>query len=531
MSVHEAAGRRPASARSVLASFFVLLGIIILTCALMGRMGAYPSARFGHDVVAMMATAWRLWNGQRPHTDFELILGSVPFLLVVAGFALTGVKVGAIAFAQGSCGAVCAVWCWALIVRRTNPWLAMAAATGCLLMATGTYHLGFDITTTTHANFYNRTSYSLQAVLVFELFMPREPHGRGDRFSGLSTGFLVTLLVFSKITFGATGASLVFVSLILNRRSGLWLRWALGSMGFATTAFLIYLGGLSGFFNDMTTVFYARSSGVLSTSLISAKLSLTAVPIALMLMVILALVLDTNGNGRARLASVLGIASCSFVALFNHLTNYGFNEIPGLWVLPLAFAPCLKDSARRSLVLFSVAGAVLTGSFYAKQAVSLVYAFSWKEFGQLPPPPSSSVFSDLYTVKADGVCNESYAVKIDEGVALVRAHSSDEESLVALNFEDPLTIGTGRRPATGDAAWWHHGFTFSGDRHPEPSRVFGRATLVVLPKCADPEASGPLLEIFSEYLGTWYVPVAESPQWLLLRRRGLEAPIPDRAAP
>ncbi len=77
--------------------------------------------------------------------------------------------------------------------------------------------------------------------------------------------------------------------------------------------------------------------------------------------------------------------------------------------------------------------------------------------------------ADLLVVRADGVSNERYAAKLNEGFALLRANTAPLDRIACLNFENPFSFGLQRPPPIGDVSSWHFGFGFVRARHCPPA--------------------------------------------------------------
>ena len=83
---------------------------------------------------------------------------------------------------------------------------------------------------------------------------------------------------------------------------------------------------------------------------------------------------------------------------------------------------------------------------------------------------------------------------INEGCDLLNQYRQPQDSVAALNFTNPFSFGLKMKPSRGGTTWLQYGNNFD-EAGPSPERIFGDASLVMLPKLfSDKTLVGPCLE-------------------------------------
>lgn len=511
--------------------------LLLLACSLavgfyVWRTGPVVNVRFGHDVPIVLDGAWRVLNGQVPNVDFHSLFGPLFFVLAALGMAIGGASLHALVALTLVLFYALSAWAWAIAWPRAHLGVAAGFTVLVALLVLGTYHLGFDHTVVTYANLYNRYGYALLFILVFErAFELRVPSARQEAFGAASSGFILVALLFIKVTFFLVGAGFVALCALLRWRLRGWRAFVVGAL-LLLVPMAIYLRlGFGAVARDYLVPLQVRRDVVTSPTFVMDKVlpSLGALKV---LGVMSALLLVAPLRLAARLRAVLLVAAGVVAGIALNLTNYGESDMPLLAVIALVpvgrllHAAAEEAPARRPWVrgLFAAGLAALAAyadsTFLFKNVASIGHARSLARtvapgLERVAEPP----LADLLVVRADGWSNERYAAKLNEGFALLRAHTTAADRIACLNFENPFSFGLQRPPPLGDVSSWHFGYGFDERRHWPAEQVFRDATVIMIPREWDGEAVTPLLAIYGGYLQEHYDVAAASPRWLLARRR------------
>jgi hypothetical protein len=107
----------------------------------------------------------------------------------------------------------------------------------------------------------------------------------------------------------------------------------------------------------------------------------------------------------------------------------------------------------------------------------------------------------------------------EEGIALVKANSRPDESVRGMGMSNPFSFALQRTPSHGGAV--NLSSTNVRETAMAPKKMLlGDVRLILKPKFPATERNTleAILEAYPELLGTEYLQVAESPNWILYRR-------------
>ena len=504
----------------------LILAFIGIVVTFQLRTGPVINVRFGHDVLFLLDGAWRILNGQVPHTGFHTVLGPVIFLIVALGMKLGGVSAGVLPWVNSGMFLLLTSWAWLISRRRVSPFTSVLFTLSVGLLVAGTYHLGFDYWMSSYANLYNRYGYAMLFILLFDQYFPTESDDPKDLLvSAVSSGFLLSVLFFLKVTFFLVGALFVLCCLLLFGRSRKWLVWfCLGFLLFLLPL-LVYLGFDPGpLLRDYLIPAQARVQGIAHGHVVSHRTYPFAFAINCMVaMAVAMIIITTSLKNRFTLAVLVFFSIMS--GIFLNVTNFGFSDMPLLVIsglFPLEY--CLRSGASRkilslSFVFMLAMFSLMNGEFLYKNAASIVFASRHKDktegtLGRFDSPP----LRNLYVEKADGYGNDAYVTKINDGISLLRRVASRRDRVMAINFENPFSLALGLAPPRGDTLWWHLGCTFDGKHLWPADEIFRDVTLVMIPKNDDPEAATPLKRLYAPYLERNFRKLAESEYWTVERK-------------
>ncbi len=524
----------------------LLLISLALICIATFALGVPRLHIYGHDVFFLLDGAWRVCNGQRPAVDFYGVLGPVWFLLY--GGALAVAHYDAIALCYGSTfvAVLVATWAFLMLRRRMEPAPCFVACLSLVLLAVSPYPIGMYPTFTSFSMNYNRYGYALAGLVLLECFLQTYPEdGFGKQFTGgFSSGLACAIMLFLKISFGLVGLVLVLASIVLRsgerpRSVGLITGFALFAL--PILAYLRFdLGPMVREFHYLST---AQGSLVnLRVVLLIAQIERFELLPVLLLTVLVAVCFVGQKSRRIALLTAGLLASGGDMLL--NLTNTQRSSLPLMPVLALllvneitsahahqsGYAPGPDRLGSLSLLCF---GLLAAGIPLAMDAAGLVYALADKVN---PEAPSYSLpeahLRALQFVNYNETFSESYdngerfVGYTAEGMALVAAHSGKDESVRSLTNANPFSYAMLRPPSEGGAIDIGDR-TISGNEMPPLMSILGNVDLILIPRFEGIELSKAAkltLSTYHDVIANQYATEAESPHWVLLRKRALHGP-------
>jgi hypothetical protein len=369
----------------------------------------------------------------------------------------------------------------------------------------------------TPATTYNRCGYALVALLMIEALSARRPgRGRDEFIGGLSTGIVLGTLLFLKISF-FMGAGFLLLALAPLRKQtrGRWYGIAAAS-GITVLAFAWYLRfDLAAMYNDLLTV--AHTKHVKLGGYLAKDVIVSACPFLLFTDLISRTAASRWDRNAIQLAG-LGVCLAGFFFL---LTSWQFYGLPLNSVMAILL---LDRTVPESAPVTPVPGLrfsiLLLGSFFAliyigSEAAGLNYALSEK----LKQTPHTG-FTAPTLVGFNSTVEHDYVEYVNEGCNLLQLHRRPEDTVLSLNFTNPFSFALRMKPPSQGTTWLQYGTDFDDVHGPAPERIFGDASLVMLPKIfSDGTLPDTVPRIYGPFLKQHYALAAESPNWWLYRRK------------
>jgi hypothetical protein len=498
-----------------------LVALIILgLCFIRAYTGLWGSRIYTQDAFSVLDGAWRVINGQRPHLDFYTGLGPVTYLMTAAGVVIAGGNAAGLAYGQALFGCVSGLWAYLLSERSLRGLATILVCIIVVLMAIVPTTIGGQPTATTPATTYNRCGYALVALLMIEATAACRPSRRRDEFwGGASTGLALGVMLFLKVSFFMGGGFLVLALAPLRKQTrDRWFGMG-GAFALAALAFAWYLRfDLASMYNDLRTV--AHSKHVMVGGYLLRDVIVNAIPFLLFAR----LISQNEGTPQNRNAiqiAGLGLCATGFFLLMTSWQFYGLplNSIMAMLLLDRVI-PASANVMPAARLRFSV---LLLGSFIAliylsSELIGLNYPLS-RKLAQAPhtgfTAPSLAGFNSTF--------ERDYVEYVNEGCDLLRRHRRPQDSVFSLNFTNPFSFALGMKPPAGGTTWlqYHTDFDEAG---PSPERVFGDASVIMLPKVfSDGTLPDTVPRIYGPYLKSHYVVAAESLNWWLYRRKDEKA--------
>lgn len=464
------------------------------------------------DTAYWLNSGWRIAHGQVPHRDFTLTTGTTVAYLAAAGQALRGATVGSIAAGQAVTGLLLGGAAFLVLRRRTTPLLAAAGAICCALLVMATRQPGEWPHLRSHAFLYNRLAEALLALLVWiTTVRPVTAHRIGDALESVGAGALLALLFLTKISYGLVGAGWIGLTAVLGfLPPRQWLPLATGF--FASSIVAAQAFGLAWWWADVSAPFRTGFDGVLAPRLPAAAIK--NAPALLAFAALLALVWKRMANMPWRMV-LLALAAWG-VATLSAASTQQRQEYALCGTVLIALAALLSRGLTGNSVgcsrLFVALALIFTAPRMALDAASI--AGSWMQRHATPVPDARVDAGPLADFRL-APNNAGYAALLNDGLTLLRAHTTADDRVMAIDWSDPFAFALQRPPPEGGAVLWANGFSFNDTTGPDPARIFRGRPWVLLRR--DPLYEPPFTTLYGERLAADYVLAAESAHFRLWR--------------
>ncbi|MBX9746841.1 MAG: hypothetical protein K2X34_08060 [Hyphomonadaceae bacterium] len=499
------------------------------------------------DVFILIGGAYRMTLGQLPHIDFDNPIGALTYGLVAAGMALGGPDSLGLSWGAVLLMAISTAWAGWVAFTRLEPWLACAFVVFIALLCVATRPLGYDPTNHSYAMLYNRIGWVFLCILAIQAFIaPKGYTQRQDLLDAASLGALVAVLFYTKVTFALFGAAAIVLALVA--RPGLQRGVSLLAMalGFVLTAALIWLGTGAAplaYLQDIAAAGDVQSpEGRLR--LLATAIKFAIVPLGFLSIAWLALVgpriLSDRTFGAETLMITLQFAFFCGAGLVLTTGNTGENgEVPfyvmaGLLLLHHR-AVALDDRFRRRIVIGGAAVTAALALFIGgRDALSIADTTAMRGYRIEQAPASQRIdaprlhnFVVPHTSEHPTQFWRAAVMpsKINEGLALLRAHVAPDSRLMVFALTDPFSFPLSLEPTTGVPLWWDRNLSYNLETHPPAERVFADVTHVMIPQlgpgddgCCE-HVVADMEQMYGPYVAANFVEAGRSTNWVLLRRR------------
>jgi len=511
------------------------------------------------DVFILLNEAYRMYLGQAPGAGFSNPIGPLAYGLTAIGMHLQQApSLRAVVYGQVIFLVIASALAWVVAWRRLPAPYAAFLTVFVAVLSVADRPLGYAPSITTYAMLYNREGWLLYTPLLLLVLVPV----RGGRAwkdavtDGLALGLLLGLLFYDKITFFIAAVVAVGLGLLLGtlRRSPL--------LGAASLAGLVAVAGLMRLLLHVSTGGYisdlAQAAAVQLASTRSHMLAHTLAwisPVILLAALVIAWLVASarrDGSQKAPLAR-LALAAAYVVgssALLSAGDASERSDLPALVVIPLLFVLFLEPMLPRwaggpaagneaaprprgeALMLLAVA-ALLAGTtvpIAGQDALALGKAASYRGY-VARPPASQAIDAGPYrdfVVPANSQWQTAYRTAymmpsmINDGLRLLRANVRPGQVVYALAGTNPFSFALSLPPGGCGPVWWDLDYDFDQQHHASAQCALGDASWVIVPRMlpgqpADTTVSL-LLSIDSGYLSQHFRQVAETSDWILLRR-------------
>lgn len=524
------------------------VGVLVIATIVV-RTGPSHMVMAPWDVFILLDGAWRILEGQIPHTDFYNPIGPLAYILIAIGMRLGGEGLAGQVYGGTILLLLAGGWAVALSYRKLPPVLGFLFVIFIASLIVAPRALGFDPVHTTYAMVYNRCGWAILSLLSIQLLIGDEvTHRRDGVVDAAAGGVLLGLLLLCKINFFLVGVGVFCLGLILRPELR---RWGVLSIASLAAIWLVFKGlygiSLVDYLRDVALAAKAQDPGERLGKLRAfARNGLKAMAL---LSVVWAIVIAwpvrmgrmswLDGLRLSAVAACL-VAGMAFLAIGN-TGEEGARDLPLLFplgILLLVHTRASVMSLGQGWGLNALAATVVVLSFlvpFARlDAQSVAEAIAWSDYRRAGVPaqqrfdakrledfvvPHTADWKTIYWLSKD------VPEQINDGLALLRRHMGARERILVLAHTDPFSFALGSRSPRGAALWWYPNISFSKTYHPAPDTVFGEAELVMVPllRDSDPgcckEVVAQLLDLYGGYLRAKYAEIGRSRTWVLYRKR------------
>ncbi len=383
------------------------------------------------------------------------------------------------------------------------------------------------------ATTYNRLGYGLIALIVLEAIarpgaklskqIPMTPLPRCEFWGGLSSGLLVAVLFFLKITYFA--AAIFLLAMLIPCRPQAKQRWVGVAAGFASAALpcCAYFGfRMKPILHDLILI--GGGKRIQLGAYIWDEILQQAAIVLVFVICTALLILKSNAGKRALSVIVAGIV-VSFAGAGLILGNWEQSGFPlaAFLAIVLLNEVILSSSGRSTadndlrLPVFLLGTVLIGGSLLSGLVGTAVGVAGRVYIARRLPPLESPILSGFVPAGDD----YWYGGFVADGLSLVTKFRRSGDTIMSLDFTNPFSYSLGMKPAPGGTTVLQYNTTFNDQFRPSADFLFGSAKLVALPKrFSDSGLEMSIDKLYGTYLRSHYYKVGESRDWLLYRQNG-----------
>jgi hypothetical protein len=507
-------------------------------------LGLPQMAVYGHDTFNFLDGGWRVLQGQIPHVDFYSALGPVYYFLWAAGFKMAHGRVEGIVYATAMAGVVLGIWAFAVARKRFGALCATFCTVFLICFWLAPFAIGDPFYLTTYGMQYNRLGYVLFSIIFIELFgVADQNRGQELEWGGLSSGLALGLLLFLKANFfivALVPIAFVYLFRIKGTRHGLFL----------LCGFLAVLGPMSGYLHwhlgsflaDLRIAAGARAAQ--KNTLLKALIFIPSRNLATFLVVSgLSLLAQSRPGGEGKhafpslkrsLVWLLLVLGCDFVLASSNMQGSGLplSLIAILLLVDQLIRQWGPQELQVQRVIAMCLFVVLT-AMVLPQITDLANAWG-VEYASFRWPGTRGSHIDAAPMAGLGFKDHSDPVwgltwdngrplteRTNDGLALLRRNTSANERIACLCSANPFGYALMKDSPRGGSPFFDYGYNFNESSAPTAERIVGDADVVMYPKQeGDSPTIATLRRICEPLLSKNFRIVAESEQWVLLRRNG-----------
>ena len=497
----------------------VVFGIVLLgMVSARSSMVLYGMWYCCHDAFLVMDGAWRMAYGQRPHVDFNSMLGPAAYLPTLIGLRLTSNIVEGFAFGQALVGAVLGIWGYLMGSALCD--LARCLYALCIAaIAISPGQLGLSPFALTPGMTYNRYCYALLGILLLDILLSE----RFSRFKqGFSTGAVLGILAFIKFTSFAT--AVVLLVCLTSMRGTTRSRWLGIVAGFSCIAcpFAIYLHfDLIAILRDIALTAAAKHVQLVELYQYNS-IAFEAVTGLLFTCLVSFFLFENLQPSLAKrvLRGGVVVIVANVLLLFG---NWQQSELPLVALILLILCQLLVDGRAGRTASDSGTPALVIGAATLFAGLTVASAIVGLGSGIWLKTHSAKAASKFRVLALQGFVpvrwDAAYTDFVNDGFILLQQYRRPAERVMSLDFSNPFSCGLAIPPAPGGSTNLQYKGSFDSKHKLSAWRLFGQADLVMVPKSfSDPSLQESIPTIYGPYLESHFHLIGESLQWKLYRR-------------
>jgi hypothetical protein len=497
----------------------LLVIFIVAVCIARAYAALIASEDFTTDAFMIFDGAWRIMNGQRPHTDFYSHLGFLTYAPEVVGLWLARGTAYSFGYSQALVAALLGCWAFLLARRRMADVPAILFTLAILLITVAPFAPGFPPLNFGAGMVYNRWGYALLALVFLEAFGGRKLLTPRDEFwGGISTGAVLALSFFLKVT--VVAAALLLLIALIPRRTQLRTRWTgiIIAAVLTTLPFAFYYRFHFGpLVHDLIMVGRAKHIPWRTYQLDGM---VENVALVIVIALLAAFVVRRKTNSRAALSVVIAGVAISIAGVAMLLGDHEYTGFPLAAFFSIIVCDEVAAAARDSALNEFRASVLLVASvsivaLLAGGIMGVCYGVLERVRAQAQSAQLDSPVWRGFSFTSD---DRPFADFFNDGFALIRENRRPGETVLPLHSSDPFSYGLTIRPSRGGAMFLQDRTTFSAASRPSPEWLVGQANLVLVPKGIYQGTVDPGLKPYLPYIKAHYNEVAEGKLWELFRR-------------
>lgn len=513
-------GARQRSLRVVAGSkhpvFMVVLGVALACALLLALPNETIVTKYLNDLFIFLDGAHRITLGQVPNRDFHTALGPLNYYIPAVGYWLSGHYGGAMPVGMALVVLALAPTGAHILDTRLRPGTAIPVGAFLILVAAVPINLGEEIRSLSFAMFYNRIGWAALGFLLLMYLPPHRPRARQTVIDALCAAFLVVLMLYTKVSYGAVGVGfLVFMLFARAQRA-----WAAAGLALALSGGLVieaFWRSSAAHLSDL--VMAGRVSGNLDSIDEFAQIFLNNFADFVIFGIFMVLVLARTRKFR----DVLFFGFCAgsgYLLIGQNYQNWGIVTLmAGAAVATELLARSEASQRRRSVA----AGAhllllafLLPTMIHNAAALGLHAGLATARYGDAVPLPNFGRIrlAKLWT-EGEYPAFSRYLTSLDDGEkALASLQIDAADRVLVLDFVGPFSAGLGLAPPRGDATWHHWGRTLNEDNFLPPERLFADVRVVLDPKWpVEAWTADGLRQVYADYVAEHYELAEETADW------------------
>lgn len=499
----------------------LLFGVVGLCCLLRAAIGLKGTQGFSHDVFALLDPAWRMLHGQRPHIDFYSHLGTLSFVPTLVGMWLAGGRAQGFGYGLALTGFLCSIWMYR-IGRSRMPDVPLVAITlAVALMIVDPTSPGFSPLIFAPAMTYNRLGYALTAILLVETLLETSGSDRDRFWGGLSSGAIVGIFLFLKISYLAV--SILLLAALYFCRPQARTRWIGAAIGLFSTSLLGVLYLRFDLLAVARDLYVVAASKHINLNFYFLETIFFAAGIMLVLCMMTGSLLRhriLRGYPQFGLATALVVCSAGGILIFGNYEPTGFPLLRFFALICVTALVMQSDTQSQpdSTNSFRQAVLLLASICIVVPFGSELVGFGNALYQRIVMVPKERPLEGALLYGFVPTTDAFYTSQVNDGVELLRKHRIKNETIMCLDFTNPFSVAMQAPPSRGGAVTLQYGTTFSDLHRPSPERLFNGADLVMVPKPGfDPSWTESLPRLYGPYLESYYRKVGDSRLWWLYR--------------